>query len=92
MRRALRTGWLVGALALAIGASADRARAQGTVRILLAIGLDLGGPEDEPLRYAERDAQRMAQVLTNLGDVDAGRAYVLLGATADQVRTPLARR
>jgi hypothetical protein len=46
-----------------------RALAEPPVRILLAIGQDVGTPDDEPLRYAERDARRVVGLFTALGDV-----------------------
>jgi len=58
-------------------------------RFLVAIGQNLGGPDDEPLRYAERDAERVAQLLTAFGDVDQKRAYVLTDASAERVRQVL---
>lgn len=59
------------------------------VRILLAIGQNVGAPDDEPLRYAERDAERFAQVFTRLGDVERQRSYVITNATAESVRRAL---
>jgi hypothetical protein len=67
---------------------AARARAE-PVRILLAVGQNIGGPDDEPLRYAERDAERFAQLFTRLGDVERQRTYVVTNATAENVRRVL---
>jgi hypothetical protein len=67
-----------------------RALAEPPVRILLAIGQDVGTPDDEPLRYAERDARRVVGLFTALGDVDQKRTYLLTNASADHVRQVLA--
>jgi hypothetical protein len=71
-------------------ALSSRALAAPPVRILLAVGQDVGAAEDEPLRYAERDARRVAQLFTALGDVDPKRSYLLTDASADRVRQTLA--
>jgi Caspase domain len=55
------------------------------VRLALLIGQDIGSPRDQPLRFAERDARRMREILTALGDVAPERALLLLDATADRV-------
>ena len=66
------------------------ARAAPPIRILLSVGQNVGAPGDETLRYAERDAERVAELFTTLGDVDPKRAYVLTNATAERVRRILA--
>jgi hypothetical protein len=72
-----------------ITATAAPARAHEPVRIVLSIGQDVGAPDEQPLRFAERDAARVAELLIALGDVDRERAYVLVDATADSVRRAL---
>lgn len=84
----LRSCWLGAALALTCSLS-SRAHAAEPVRILVVIGQDVGAPEDERLHYAERDAERMADVLTSLGDVSKDRSYVVTDASADRVRQVL---
>jgi Caspase domain len=64
--------------------------AEAPVRILLSIGQNVGAVDDEPLRYAERDAQHVADLFTSIGDVADGRAYVVTDATAERVRQALA--
>ena len=66
-----------------------RADAAPPTRILISIGQDLGAPGDDRLRYAERDAARVAQVLTELGDVDPERTYLVRDANATKVREVL---
>ncbi len=81
---------LLVALSWALVASVCAAQSNGQVRILLSIGQDIGAPGDEPLRYAERDAERFAQVLTSLGEVAPERAYLLKAASAEDVRRAVA--
>jgi hypothetical protein len=78
------------ALSWAAATSVCAAQDSGPVRILLSIGQDIGAPGDEPLRYAERDAERFAQVLTSLGEVAPERAYLLRDASAEDVRRAMA--
>jgi hypothetical protein len=52
---------------------------QGVVRRALVVGTNDGGGELEPLRYAEQDAVKFADVLTELGSFGAGEVQVLLG-------------
>jgi hypothetical protein len=66
------------------------ARAADPARILLAIGQNVGAASDEPLRYAERDAERFAEVFTTLGEVRAERAYIVKAATPERVRSVIA--
>ena len=80
-RALLMAALMVSALSLLAGP----ARAE-PVRLALLIGQDIGGPEDARLVYAERDARRMYEVLTSLGDVSRDRAYLLLDASAERVR------
>lgn len=66
------------------------AHAGEPARILLAIGQNVGAANDEALRYAERDAERFAEVFTSLGDVAPERAYVVKAATTERVRSVIA--
>ncbi len=59
------------------------ARAEGpapprTHAYALVVGDDLGGSGQQPLRFAEDDARRVAQVLVELGHYDASAVRVLL--------------
>jgi hypothetical protein len=60
------------------------------VRVLVSIGNNLGDPGDVPLSWAEADAQRVASLFVDFGDVAPQRAKVLLGVSAEQVREALA--
>ncbi len=85
----IRSRLVCALFAAALSSMCAHARAE-PVRILLAIGQNVGAPDDEPLRYAERDAERFAQVFTSLGDVQPERAYVVTNASAERVRSVLA--
>lgn len=74
---------MLGALALvALWSSAASAQVR---RYALLIGANEGEPDDEPLRFAERDAQRMAEVLGKHGDVPIENLVLLRGPDADEV-------
>lgn len=74
-------------LCFALLASQGRA---AEVRLLLSIGNDVGDPTDEPLEHAERDAERVAALFIDIGQVAAPRAAVVLGQSAPVVRERLA--
>jgi hypothetical protein len=77
--------WAALALLLALEASAAE-----PVRVLVSIGNDLGDPQDAPLAWAEADAQRVASLFVDLGDVAPERAVVVLGQRAEVLREKLA--
>ncbi len=54
-------------------------------RWVLAVGDDVGLPEDPPLRFAARDATRFAEVLVEVGDVPSGQVRLLLNQPASTV-------
>ncbi|AKJ03782.1 peptidase C14 caspase catalytic subunit p20 [Archangium gephyra] len=70
---------------LAVLALADEARA-APVRLMVSISNNLGDPTDVPLRYADADARRFHALMLELGQVQPARAYLLGGATVEQVR------
>jgi len=57
---------------------------------VVAIGNNIGLPDDTPLAYAERDAVELATVLQKHGDVPASNAIVVLGKDALTVKAILA--
>src|SRR5437016_6197366 len=59
-------------------------------RFCLCIGNSEGGAGTRPLRYAERDARRIHDILLRLGGVQRDDARLLLGAGAADVRRALA--
>lgn len=58
-------------------------------RWALLIGENRGLQGEEPLRFAEADAQRVQDLFVELGDVPRENAVVLRGATAEAVRATL---
>ena len=61
-----------------------------TVRYALVVGADRGDAQDGPLEYAERDASRVADVLTRMGGVSPENLVLLRAPSADEVRRVLA--
>jgi hypothetical protein len=62
-----------------------------TVRFAVVVGANRGGESTAPLRYAERDAQRFAGVLTEVGGVTRERLIVLDGPDSAELRRALDR-
>ncbi len=60
-------------------------------RFVLAVGENRGDAADEPLRWAEADAQRFLEVLATAGGVSPGDAVALLGADADDLTRAIER-
>jgi hypothetical protein len=58
-------------------------------RFALLIGSNIGWANDRPLRYAESDAERMRQVLVELGGFSPDRVYLLRDPSTEQVRARL---
>lgn len=74
------------AAALALAGPAPAA----THRLLLAVGANVGEPDDPVLSYADDDARRVRQVLVELGGVRPERATLVLDRDAGAVREGLA--
>jgi hypothetical protein len=55
----------------------------------VVVGSNAGGAGQQPLHFAEDDAQRMAQVLRELGHFDAGDVEVLLHPNPSQILAAL---
>ena len=64
--------------------------AAATVRLLVAIGANVGDPEDAVLSFADDDAERVRQLFVELGGVRADRAYLVVEQPAAVVRQKLA--
>jgi hypothetical protein len=77
---------VIGLLALTLLAAEAAER-----RYALLIGVNEGDPTEQTLHFAERDADRMARVLTTLGEVAEEDLVVLRGARAGRVREVLDR-
>ncbi|HNN92116.1 MAG TPA: caspase family protein [Pseudomonadota bacterium] len=78
---------LCGLLAIVIGGAPAWALPAQTW--LLAIGNNLGDGDELGLRFAERDAQRFAEVLRQHGGIVSRRTTLLLGENAQTVRRAL---
>lgn len=74
--------------ALGWAAFAAPARAD-TERFAVVIGNNAGAADEQQLRYAESDAQRIADVLSDLGGVPSENQVVLRGKTSDEVRSAI---
>lgn len=82
------TAWALG-LSLALP---DTATAAPVVpRIAVIVGNNIGAKDDVPLRFAQRDARRVAQVLRELGDFKPESLNLLLEPTAVEVEAVLHR-
>lgn len=87
--RLLRLLGLAGVLfGLGVAATPSTARAE-LARYALVIGHNTGDRDDLPLRYAEEDARRLADVLGELGGFRGDRVVVLRGPTPDAVQATL---
>ncbi len=65
-------------LFIAIAMTSLAAPADAATRFALIVGANRGDADERPLLYAERDAQRVAETLTRLGQVPAENAALLL--------------
>ena len=77
------------AAALVASLVATPAVEAATHRFALIIGSNRGDATSEPLLHAERDAAKVHDVLTELGDVQADHIVLLDAPSADDVRTAL---
>ncbi|MFH0901465.1 MAG: caspase family protein, partial [Pseudomonadota bacterium] len=62
----------------------------GERRVAVVVGNNAGAPSDPSLRYARRDAERLAQTLVELGGVSRRDLFLLLDRNATAVRRALA--
>jgi hypothetical protein len=60
-------------------------------RVAIVVGNNVGLVDEEILRYAEDDAEKIRRSLVDLGGYDADEVHVLTGARADDLRTTLKR-
>ena len=61
-------------------------RTAHALRAALVVGNNAGNATDQPLKYAEADAERISTLLSNLGGFSSSSTVVLKGRTADDVR------
>jgi uncharacterized caspase-like protein len=71
----------------AMGVSAEAAPKER--RVAVVAGNNVGAPGDVPLRFAQRDAARMAQVLTEIGSVSRRDLFLVEGGDAEALRLAL---
>jgi hypothetical protein len=64
-------------------------QALAATRFMLAVGNDVGDAGDEPLRWAEADAERVFDVMVDLGGVTTHRARTVLGQGPADVEAAL---
>jgi hypothetical protein len=74
--------------ACAVLAVSATARAE-IERYAIVVGHDVGAADEQRLRYAQADATRVAELLTELGGVRPENEVVMRGAPAGQVRRAL---
>jgi Caspase domain len=79
----VRVAWLVACILLLL---AQVAHAQ---RYAVVIGNNLGHAHEPPLQFAERDATRVADLLTSIGSVAPERLILASGSTAQSARRSL---
>ena len=59
-------------------------------RFALVMGNNLGAPDEQPLRWAEKDAERYARLLGHLGDVPDDHRLLLTNQTVTELRAAVA--
>ena len=77
------------ALLVAMVALAPATATAAVARYAVLIGNNRGEPDEPNLRYAERDATKMRQVLEELGDFPPENVVLLLGKNAETVQRVL---
>lgn len=90
MRHPPLLAFVLAALA-AVALLAPRRAAAETRRLAIVVGNNAGGPADKPLRYAEEDATKVADVLSQLGDVHPDGLFLLRGQGRSELADALRR-
>ncbi len=92
------TFWSTAALLFSLPLHPGRAQAQETFDLApdahayaLVVGSNAGGDGQEPLAYAERDAERIANVLAELGEYREDRIELLRSPSRAQMASSLSR-
>lgn len=80
---------LAAAIAVAFLLASGAAAADEVTRFAVIAGNNIGLASAEPLKYAERDARRMAALLSEIGGVRSGDLALLEGAGPDDLRRAL---
>jgi uncharacterized caspase-like protein len=81
---------VIGRSLIALAALLVAVEAEATVRFALIAGVNHGRSDDPELRYAERDAERIAEVLTSVGDFHPENVILLKNATATDLERAIA--
>jgi hypothetical protein len=76
-------------LALVLAVTAAPAAAGAAPRMAIVVGSNAGAGADPPLRYAERDARRVAEALRDVGGVARADLTLLTGADVATVQRAL---
>jgi hypothetical protein len=76
-------------LAVALTASVAFGANLPVKRFALFIGANQGGPQTQPLLYAQKDALKMQQVMQDVGGVTVADRMLLLDPTPEDVRAAL---
>ncbi|NNC07657.1 caspase family protein [Corallococcus exiguus] len=84
-------GRLLAVLLMVLGPLPGVAAEEAPRRWALVVGENQGLANEERLRFAETDAQRMREVLQEVGTVSPERTMTLLGTDAAKLREALAR-
>src|SRR5882757_9853104 len=71
-----------------LAVAGGRARAE-VERFAVIVGDDAGAADEQRLRFAESDAQHVAELLAEVGGVPDESQVVLRGKSADQMRRAL---
>jgi hypothetical protein len=58
-----------------------------TVKLALIMGNNRGLLSEQPLTYAEHDAEQVFSILTSLGGIEKDRSYLILNQNRDQIET-----
>ncbi len=81
----MRPGTIACAMIVALGLQCSFSVSAAPMRrFALLLGNNEGGPQTEPLRYAEADAKKLQQVLLELGGYHPNDIVTLFGANAGQ--------
>ncbi len=83
-------GWVAAAALLVVSAPAVAASPAGIASYALVIGNNRGGEGQQDLRYAVRDAQRMGELLIELGRYPRENVIMLLEPSVSDVDAAIA--
>jgi hypothetical protein len=82
---------LLFALAILAAVTTTAAADDPVATYAIVVGSNSGGPGQADLKYAETDAQRVGQLLVELGGYNAANVDVVVHPTPDQLRTRIGK-